>query len=1040
MRPSRTLPFGVAPVPGEALDSWLEAVAAKLRIPMGEFLVATSLVEEDAPWQTRPHRAPWLVLLRPREAEYLAATTGVAPARLHEMTLEHFDQRALFVDPGKRALSRTRNWRRSVGTGSRFCPDCLTDSAGRWQLTWRFGWSYACLTHHRLLADACPQCGNQQRRRPHPESIIPRPGLCDRPGPKPAGHGPRPRCLYPLGTTETLILEPGHPALLAQQDLAEAVAAGIGTFGVYRHAPQPVPDVLADVKGLGRRALMVMPGHQLAQLVPEDLLHAYETTGQPTPREGAGHVVPASAAATAAMITSAWSILGQEDFHRAGSRMRLLLDAAVERGDWISPTVSRNWSVHASPLLQTVHVAGVGPTLRSVDQLRYRSAAARPGSPAADPQAVARRATRTPSRIWPRWEARLDPPSHQRKHLGTALSAALMLVDSRAELTPVISRHLGGLIDQPIATHALQALREAPQWNDIQVALIRLADYLDTHEVPIDYARRRRLDYTDLLSESQWTQACDRTMQHPGSGARYHVARCFLFERASGLPATCLPHASPSTSFRDARNRFPYLLTPELLTELDRFGQDFLARCGITEEPLTWEPPRELLRGLDLPQSDPEVLSLDDLHRLVSAGDAPLTIARKLGTDTRTLRFVLSDHPAPASHGSPRPLRPARPRRTPQVVKVRGRRPSATGLQIARQALPRERLEHLYVQQNGTFIGIARESGLDRKVVARLADEYGLARHTHRSRVSLDRQWLHEQYVLQGRTLDDLGRETGMSGSTVAGRARECGVATQSNRQPRCPQYVFASAPEVIRPVLGNSYAIRRLRAFVQVVQYPTLTQACQAHGLSAATLSMQLQRLETDLGGPLLIRAGRGRQLELTDLGRAVVQAVAAWAHTLEGQPRETWDRAAVRRPAPGREQRKARAQHADAPGLDRFPVLLQPAVRTFDGRRRLLRFLEAAHYPSLSAYCRDAGTSPSAMTPQLQRLERDLQGQLLIRGQFGHRMRLTDFGEEILAVAGPHAAQLRARSSPGDADRDRSPWTPDRAVRPAVAQTSGA
>ncbi|MFE7355917.1 LysR family transcriptional regulator [Streptomyces sp. NPDC057543] len=64
----------------------------------------------------------------------------------------------------------------------------------------------------------------------------------------------------------------------------------------------------------------------------------------------------------------------------------------------------------------------------------------------------------------------------------------------------------------------------------------------------------------------------------------------------------------------------------------------------------------------------------------------------------------------------------------------------------------------------------------------------------------------------------------------------------------------------MIRPTLGSSYAIRRLRLFTQVVRYPTLIEACQTHGIHPSTLTMQLKRLETDLGGPLLIRASRGR------------------------------------------------------------------------------------------------------------------------------------------------------------------------------------
>ncbi|MEV5989067.1 LysR family transcriptional regulator [Streptomyces sp. NPDC052051] len=90
----------------------------------------------------------------------------------------------------------------------------------------------------------------------------------------------------------------------------------------------------------------------------------------------------------------------------------------------------------------------------------------------------------------------------------------------------------------------------------------------------------------------------------------------------------------------------------------------------------------------------------------------------------------------------------------------------------------------------------------------------------------------------------------------------------------------------MIRPTLGNSYALRCLRVFIQVVRYPTLGEACQTHGIHPSTLTQQLKRLEADLGGPLPIRAGRGCRLETTDLGKRVDQAVADWAHTSAEQP----------------------------------------------------------------------------------------------------------------------------------------------------------
>ncbi|WAX78340.1 helix-turn-helix domain-containing protein [Streptomyces sp. KMM 9044] len=824
-------------------------------------------------------------------------------------------------------------------------------------------------------------------------------------GSPPADGSPRFHCRHPLSETESLPLDAGHPALLAQQELLEVITQGTGAFGVYTRDPQPAVAVLSDMKAIARRVLFHMPPHRMSRLVPEELvqahLHAREhNSGLSNAKRRApvdpGRVAPAYAVTAAAGATAAWSVLGQADCRQAAPRMRELHDAIVERGYWASPTVTRNWGRHTSPLLQSVHLAAIAPAMWPSTALRYRTTLPNPSSPATTASQLTARARKIPGEIWPLWAVRLNPVPQVRENLAAALAASVLLVDSTIELSAAVKK-LGGLIDQPTLSHVLQALRDDARYEGIQLALIRLAAYLDSHEVPIDYARRRRLDYTTLLPEDEWIDLCHRALMDPGAGTRHHSARCYLFEKISGLPHTRIPNPPPdSQSFRNSRVRFPYVLTQAAATALDQPGGTFLDRNRLASEPLTWQPPAELLNGLGLPRADPDDIDLDDLHRRVRDGQPSTHIAAELGTDPRTVRYLLSEHP------------PAAPKVT--VNDPRARRRGRTSLHVARHMLSKDQLERLYVQQEMPFLDIARETGINRKTLAALADEYGIARHTHRPSRTLDRQWLYEHYVVRRRTLADLGRETGMSTTTVAARAREYGIQAQYNRQPRCPQQGFTSAPEVIRPTLGNSYALRRLRVFIQVVRYSTLGEACQTHGIHPSTLTQQLKHLETDLGGPLLVGAGRGRRLELTDLGRQVVQAVEDWAHTLAEQPRETWTQAAKRRPQPGPKRRKNWVR-PDAPGVDLFPALLQPAVRTFAGRRRLRRFLHVADYPSLAAYCRDVGLSPSALTVQIQHLERDLQGQVLIRGQYGHRMRLTDLGENVLAVARPYVDQLSRR-----------------------------
>ncbi len=87
----------------------------------------------------------------------------------------------------------------------------------------------------------------------------------------------------------------------------------------------------------------------------------------------------------------------------------------------------------------------------------------------------------------------------------------------------------------------LQKLSNRTDWPDIRTALGRLADYLADHETPINYQRRRRLDYTNLLPHQQWVRICRDTGSQGPRTRHTHVARCYLYERLTGLPMDCAP-------------------------------------------------------------------------------------------------------------------------------------------------------------------------------------------------------------------------------------------------------------------------------------------------------------------------------------------------------------------------------------------------------------------------------------------------------------------------------------------------------------------
>ncbi|MFE6398110.1 TniQ family protein [Streptomyces alboflavus] len=203
----RNLPIRYAPIAGEALDSWLEYLAARLHCRFADVLRSLGLPMQDAAL-SHPMLPRWTVL---STADEIAAVSGIAEDVLGAMTLRRFDGHAVAIRPDQRRVERRVLWGR---VGSRYCPVCLDESDGRWQLSWRLGWSFACTRHHVLLADRCPACHRIPRVRAHPRRETPRPGRCD----GPQFDGPRgARCHHLLSDIPVVALEPDGSLVRTQR-------------------------------------------------------------------------------------------------------------------------------------------------------------------------------------------------------------------------------------------------------------------------------------------------------------------------------------------------------------------------------------------------------------------------------------------------------------------------------------------------------------------------------------------------------------------------------------------------------------------------------------------------------------------------------------------------------------------------------------------------------------------------------------------------------------------------------------------------------
>jgi hypothetical protein len=145
-------------------------------------------------------------------------------------------------------------------------------------------------------------------------------------------------------------------------------------------------------------------------------------------------------------------------------------------------------------------------------------------------------------------------------------------------------------------------------------------------------------------------------------------------------------------------------VTPALAEALQAEAYDFLRRGGIAE-PVTWQPPLQLLDELTLPGSNPDAIDIPTLHHLVEHGRTIREAARRLHTSSDAVRYVLTLHPANVPQSSV---------------------PTTPALTALAARLPPEVLIAHYHQQRMTLRDIASRYHVDRKTVARLAHQYGI--------------------------------------------------------------------------------------------------------------------------------------------------------------------------------------------------------------------------------------------------------------------------------------------------------------------------
>lgn len=148
------LPGGIAPLPGEALASWMLRYAEPFGVAPEDLFLRRSDIElaRTNHWWRRPH---------PALMDRIAHATGIDADVLAGLTLwpgdeDTDDPRDRFAGLRFRALGATSGRQRRIAV----CPRCLAnDPIPYVRRDWTAGWAMVCPDHAEVLVGTCPGCG-----------------------------------------------------------------------------------------------------------------------------------------------------------------------------------------------------------------------------------------------------------------------------------------------------------------------------------------------------------------------------------------------------------------------------------------------------------------------------------------------------------------------------------------------------------------------------------------------------------------------------------------------------------------------------------------------------------------------------------------------------------------------------------------------------------------------------------------------------------------------------------------------------------------
>jgi len=487
--------------------------------------------------------------------------------------------------------------------------------------------------------DACMRCQRSPRRGSWP--FVPL----------------RSRCFCGADLAESHESSTRRPEVViaAQKAVLNVIVRDCASFGIYAIDRPAARSVLSDIATLTNQVLARASTTGFSSVRPEELVKFITATGmdvrtRPQSRGLSATTPPARALDAAVGVTAALSILEAPDVEVAAERAAWLFGGIRTRmGAMLAAAAGKDTT--AAAVLTRAFLTGVGP----ITQLRWRTASRVPSAPDHRDGQLKQIAAGLPTMFWPSWIERLHVTTKDRNHsVERALAAATLLVGSTASAGYVVGL-LGGWIGDETVLQNIWKMSKLEHWTLINAAVTRLNAYLAEHPSPIDYARRRSLDYSSLLPEETWREIRrDDRVQPEEAALGWVFARSYLIEKMSGSPTPTgdfIHYANSPRTWRSQLQDFPLTMTAQLSERLDIEARAFLSRHKINE-PTTWAPPLNLIADLCFPLSAADNIDINELHELsLQRNPAPSAhqLAEHFGVDPFAIRFLFERQPIDAA-------------------------------------------------------------------------------------------------------------------------------------------------------------------------------------------------------------------------------------------------------------------------------------------------------------------------------------------------------------------------------------------------------